>query len=253
MHKLTAVIITFNEEKKIPACLASLQGVADEIIVMDSMSADRTPDICRQFGVKLYQQPWAGYGQQKNQAAQLASHDFILSMDADEALTPALQHAINQAKKQGLQGVYSMNMRNIYYGYPLRWGGYYPYVKTRIYNRREVKWNVRKVHETLEIPPGTRRTHLEGDIEHRSKDTIEQHLASINRYTSLTAHVYFEQGKRGAFFKMLFSPVFTFFVNYIIRLGILDGAVGFIMARLSAQEAFLKYSKLLLLQKQAKH
>jgi hypothetical protein len=174
-------------------------------------------------------------------------------MDADEALTPALQHAINQAKKQGLQGVYSMNMRNIYYGYPLRWGGYYPYVKTRIYNRRQVKWNVRQVHETLEIPAGTVRTHLKGDIEHRSKDSIEQHLASINRYTSLTAQVYFEQGRKGAFFKMLFSPPFTFFVYYIIRLGILDGAVGFIMARLSAQEAFLKYSKLLLLKKQAKH
>ncbi len=252
MHKLTAIIITLNEEKKIAACLASLQGVADEVVVMDTCSTDRTPEICKQFGVRLYQQPWAGYGQQKNQAAQLASHDFILSLDADEALTPELQRSILQAKKQGLRGVYSMNMRNIYYGYPLRWGGYYPYVKTRLYNRREVKWNVRRVHETLAIPAGLPRTHLAGDIEHRSKDSIEQHLASINRYTSLTAQVYFEEGRRGAGWKMLLSPVFTFFMNYFVRLGILDGSVGFIMARLSAQEAFLKYSKLLLLQKQAK-
>jgi glycosyltransferase involved in cell wall biosynthesis len=250
MQKLTAVIITLNEAKKIGVCLASLQGVADEVIVMDANSTDDTVVICKAAGVKVIVQPWLGYGKQKNFAASLAENDFILSMDADEALSPLLRESILKVKKSGLVGVYQMNMLNNYYGYNLYYGGYYPYVKTRIYNRQQVQWSERHVHETLVVPEGTPRTHLKGDILHSSKDSVDQHVASINRYTTLTAKVYFEQGKKGALFKMLFSPGFTFLVNYVFRLGFLDGYAGFIIARLSAKEAFLKYSKLLLMQRQ---
>jgi glycosyltransferase involved in cell wall biosynthesis len=252
MHKLSAVVITFNEEKKIGACIASLQGVADEIIVMDANSTDQTAAISQAMGARVIVQTWLGYGQQKNYAASLALYDTILSMDADEVLSATLQQSILAAKAKGFEGVYQMNMLNNYYGYYLYHGGYYPYTKTRIYNRKQVSWSERHVHETLQLPEGITHTHLVGDILHYSKDTIEQHVSSINRYTTLSAQVYFEQQKKAAFFKMLFSPVFTFVVNYFIRRGFLDGAAGFIIARLSAQEAFLKYSKLLLLQK-AKH
>lgn len=252
MNRLTAVIITLNEEARLPACLDSLKAVVDEIVVVDSFSTDRTPEICRQYGVRFFQQKWPGYGQQKNYGVSLASHDYILSLDADEALSPELQQSILAVREQGLQGVYRMNLLNIYFGKPLRYGGYYPNPKIRVYDRREVQWSERKVHETLQIDPSIPVHHLKGDLLHRSKDSIEQHVAAMNKYSSLTAQVYFEQGKKGAIFKMLVSPFYLFVVNYLIRLGFLDGAVGYMMARVRAQEAFLKYSKLYLLQRTSK-
>jgi glycosyltransferase involved in cell wall biosynthesis len=252
MQKISATIITFNEEKKIAACLASLQGVADEIIVMDSFSTDNTVAICKQFGAKVYQQAWTGYGQQKNDAAAKATFDYILSVDADESLSPALQHSINKLKESGFNGVYKMNRLNNFYGYDLHHGHVYPDTMKRLYNRREVKWSLRLVHETLDIPEGIVITQLQGDLLHKSKDSIEDHVAGINKYAGMTAKVYFEAGKKSALFKMLFSPGFTFIQGYFFKLGFLDGYAGFIMAKINAQEVFLKYSKLLLLQKNKK-
>ncbi|MBL0355914.1 MAG: glycosyltransferase family 2 protein [Chitinophagaceae bacterium] len=249
MQKISAVIITFNEEKKITACLASLQGIADEIVVLDSFSSDKTPDICKQFGVKFYQQSWTGYGQQKNDAAAKASHDYILSLDADECLSPVLQKSLIELKKTDLAGVYRMNRLNNFYGYNLHHGNAYPDATNRLYNRRQVKWSLRKVHEFLELPASVGVTLLKGDILHKSKDTIQDHIAGINKYSTLSAEVYFENNKKGAFLKLLFSPAFTFLKAYFFRLGFLDGYTGFVVARINAQEVFLKYSKLLLLQK----
>jgi glycosyltransferase involved in cell wall biosynthesis len=253
MQKISAVIITFNEEKKIAACLASLQGVADEIVVLDSFSTDKTPDICKQYGVKFYQQQWAGYGQQKNDAAAKASHDYILSLDADECLSAALQRSILELKKHTLAGIYRMNRLNNFYGYNLHHGNAYPDATNRLYNRKEVKWSLRKVHETLEVSTGIGITKLKGDILHKSKDTVHDHIAGINKYSTMSAEVYFENNKKGALLKLLFSPAFTFIKGYFFRLGFLDGYAGFIMAKINAQEVFLKYSKLLLLQKSNKH
>jgi glycosyltransferase involved in cell wall biosynthesis len=247
------VIITFNEEKKIAACLASLQGVADEIVVLDSFSNDKTPEICKQYGVKFFQQAWAGYGRQKNDAAAKASHDYILSLDADECLSEQLQHSILDLKKKGLTGIYKMNRLNNFYGYNLHHGNAYPDTTFRLYNRKEIKWSLRKVHETLDIPPGIVIARLKGDILHRSKDSIHDHIAGINKYSTLSAEVYFEKNKKGALVKMMVSPAFTFVQAYFLRFGFLDGYAGFIMAKINAQEVFLKYSKLLLLQKQNKH
>ncbi len=252
MSKISATIITFNEEKKIAACLASLQGVADEIIVMDSLSTDATVSICKQFGAKVFQQTWNGYGQQKNAAAAKASFDYILSIDADECLSEALQHSIIEIKKKGMNGVYKMNRLNNFYGYNLHHGNAYPDTMRRIYNRQQVKWSLRLVHETLDIPQELPVTLLKGDLLHRSKDSVQDHIAGINKYSTLSAKVYFEGGKKGAFFKMVFGPAFTFLQGYLFRLGFLDGAPGLIMARINAQEVFLKYSKLLLLQKNKK-
>lgn len=249
MQKISAVVITFNEEKKIATCLASLQGVADEIVVLDSFSTDKTPDICRQFGVKFYQQGWAGYGQQKNDAAAKASHDYILSLDADECLSPVLQKSLVDLKKAGLEGVYRMNRLNNFYGYNLRHGNAYPDATNRLYNRRQAKWSLRKVHELLELPAGIGVTLIKGDLLHKSKDTIQDHVAGINKYSSLSAEVYFESNKKATLLKLLLGPGFTFIKAYFFRLGFLDGYAGFIMAKINAQEVFLKYSKLLLLHK----
>lgn len=249
MQNISAVIITFNEEKKIAACLASLQGVADEIVVMDSFSTDKTPDICKQYGVKLYQQSWRGYGFQKNDAAEKANNDYILSLDADESLSPDLQRSIIDAKKAGLSGVYQMNRLNNFYGYDLHYGNAYPDTMKRLYNRREVKWSLRPVHEVLDIGQNILIHKLKGNLLHRSKDTLQDHVAGIDKYSTIGAKVYFESGKRSAGFKLVISPLFTFLKGYVFRLGFLDGYAGFMMAKMNAHEVFLKYSKLLLLQK----
>ncbi len=249
MQKISAVIITFNEENKIAACLNSLQGVVDEIIVMDSFSTDKTPGICKAYGVKWYQQNWRGYGCQKNDAAEKAANDYILSLDSDESLSAALQKSILAAKKEGLSGVYQMNRLNNFYGYDLYHGNVYPDTMKRLYNRREAKWSLRPVHETLEINDGVVVKKLRGDLLHRSKNTLEDHLAGINKYSTLGAKVYLHAGKKAAGFKMVISPLFTFIKGYIFRLGFLDGYAGYMMAKMNAYEVFLKYSKLLVLQK----
>ncbi|MCW3093300.1 MAG: glycosyltransferase family 2 protein [Ferruginibacter sp.] len=249
MQKISAVIITFNEEKKIATCLASLQGVVDEVVVMDSFSTDKTPGICKQYGAKLYQQNWKGYGSQKNDAAERASHDYILSLDADESLSPALQRSILQAKKAVLSGVYQMNRLNNFYGSDLHHGNSYPDATVRLYNRRETRWSLRSVHETLEISEAITIHKLKGDLLHKSKDTLEEHTAGISKYSTMGAKEYFEAGKKGAGFKVVVSPLFTFIKGYIFKLGFLDGFAGFMMAKMNSHEVFLKYSKLLLLQK----
>jgi glycosyltransferase involved in cell wall biosynthesis len=215
---------------------------------MDSFSTDKTPDICKQFGAKFYQQPWAGYGQQKNDAAAKASNDYILSLDADECLSPTLQKTLIELKKGNLDGVYRINRLNNFYGYNLRHGNAYPDAAGRLYNRRQVKWSLRKVHEVLDIPASVNVIPIKGDILHKSKDTIQDHIAGINKYSTLSAEVYFENNKKGALVKLLFSPAFTFISAYIFKLGFLDGYAGFIMAKINAQEVFMKYSKLLILQ-----
>lgn len=249
MQKISAVIISFNEEKKIGTCLASLQGVADEIIVMDSFSTDQTLVICEQYGVKMFQQSWRGYGAQKNDAAGKATNDYILNLDADESLSPDLQYSILAAKKKGLSGVYQMNRLNNFYGSDLHHGNAYPDKMNRLYNRNEIQWSLRPVHETLNIKNGIRIEKLKGDILHKSKDTLEEHMAGINKYSGMSAKVYFEAGKKAAALKMVVSPPFTFIKGYIFRLGFLDGYPGYMMAKMNALEVFLKYSKLLLLQK----
>ena len=249
MQKISAVIITYNEEKKIATCLASLQGVADEIVVLDSFSKDKTPDICKQYGVRFYQQSWKGYGAQKNDAAQKASNDYILSLDADESLSPILQRSVIDEKKAGLSGVYQMNRLNNFYGYDLYHGNAYPDTMKRLYNRKEAKWSLRPVHETLDIAKGVPTRKLNGNLLHRSKDTLEDHIAGINKYSSIGARVYFEAGKKAAGFKLVIGPLFTFINGYFFRLGFLDGYAGFMMAKINAYEVFLKYSKLLLLQR----
>lgn len=252
MDKISAVIITFNEEKKLDACLASLKDVVDEIVVVDSFSTDATEAICRSHGVQFFQQAWKGYGAQKNDAATRASFDYILSIDADETISPQLKQSILDARSKGLSGVYQMNRLNNFYGYDLRHGNTYPDTMKRLYNRKQVQWSLRAVHETLEIDGSVAAHQLKGDLLHRSKDSIADHLAGINKYSTLSAEVYFEAGKKGALVKMLFSPFFTFLKGYIVRMGFLDGYAGLIVAKMYAHEVFLKYSKLLLLQKHKK-
>ena len=250
MKKLSAAIITFNAEKKITACLSSLQGVADEIVVLDSFSTDNTPAICRQFGVRFHQQAWKGYGAQKNDAMTLAAHEYILSLDADEYLSPELQQSLLAAKKGGLDGVYRFNRRNIFFGRTLKHGHTAPNRIIRCFPRKQVGWSLREVHETPVIPEQLKVHDVEGNLIHNSKDSLEEYIHTLNNYSSAGARVLHQQGRRSGIFHLLVKPAFTFVQGYFIRLGLLDGIPGLLMALTFSFETFLKYAKLYLLQTQ---
>lgn len=252
MEKISAVIITFNEEKKIATCLASLQGVVDEIVVMDNFSTDNTPSICKQFGVNFYQQNWAGYGQQKNDAIAKSKYNYILSIDADEYLSPTLQQSIIQLKKHALQGHFTVNRLNIFYGYALKYGLSQPDKIVRLFNKQTTTWSLKEVHETLEYSDKEGKQFIAGDLMHLSKDSMHDYITTLNKYTTLGAIEYQKKGKKSSLFKILFSPAFTFIKGYFFRAGFLDGMPGLIMAFTLSFDTFMKYAKLYFLQQKIK-
>jgi glycosyltransferase involved in cell wall biosynthesis len=244
MSPISAVIITHNEARNIQRCLASLKSVADEIIVVDSFSTDDTVAICQQEGAIVKQQAWLGFGPQKNYGIQLASHEYILSLDADEALDEELQASILAAKKQGLQGMYDFTRLNSYYGKFCYHGLEYPDYKIRLFPKSKVRWNDELVHETLQVQPGVAQKRLKGHLLHYTYYTIQEHVTKANKYTNLGAELKFNQGKKVTLFKLMFSPFAGFIQAYILRRGFLDGKHGFIVAAFNAYGTFLKYAKL---------
>jgi glycosyltransferase involved in cell wall biosynthesis len=247
MEKLSVVIITFNEERNLGRCLDSVLRIADEIVVLDSFSTDGTLTIAGARGAKVYQESFAGYTEQKNRALALASFPFALSLDADEAIDQRLEAAILSAKAGGLQGAYTMNRCTNYCGKFIRHGSWYPDRKLRLFDRRQAKWTGFRIHERVDYT-GT-PIHLRGDILHYSYDALEEHVTQNNRFSTLSAQAYFEQGKRSSWFKMLVNPAWAFVGGYIFRLGFLDGFRGFVIAVNVAHLTFMKYYKLYALAK----
>lgn len=242
MRELTAVIITLNEERNLSRCLASLQGVANEVLVLDSHSTDGTVDIAQQFGATLITVSWQGYSATKNEGNRLAKNNLILSIDADEALSPELAMAINRAKNE--TGVaYTMNRLNNYCGTWVRHTGWYPDRKLRLFDRRHLQWSG-SVHETLGPQPKA-STHLNGDLLHYSYATVAEHLAQTDKFTTLSAREMFDRGVRLAFVRMLVSPVVSFMKFYFLKLGFLDGMAGLRVSAITAYGSGLKYFKLL--------
>jgi len=252
MNSITAVIITHNEARNIQRCLASLKTVADEIIVIDSFSTDDTVAICKKEGAIVKQQAWSGFGPQKNAGIQLASHEYILSLDADEALDEDLKATILAAKKESLQGVYDFTRLNFYYGKFLRHGVEYPDFKIRLFPKTTVRWNDELVHETLLVPADLPKTRLKGHLLHYTYFTIQEHIAKANKYTDLGAELNFQKGKRASWFKIVFGPFATFMQAFIFKGGFLDGGHGFIVAVFHAHGTFMKYAKLWQLNNQKK-
>ncbi len=248
MVLLSAVIITYNEELNIARCLDSVSRVADEIIVMDAYSTDRTVDIARSCGAIVKQGYFLGYIQQKNSAASLASSDFILSLDADETLDEQLVQAILAIKGNFTADAYSMNRCTNYCGKYIRNGTWYPDKKIRLFNRRVAHWGGANPHEKIEMEASARVTHLRGDILHYSFPTIESHVIKNNRYSTMAAKALHAGGKKSSWFKILVNPLWAFVHCYLIRLGFLDGYLGFSIAINSAHGTFLKYMKLYHLQ-----
>jgi glycosyltransferase involved in cell wall biosynthesis len=244
MDRISAVIITKNEARNVERCLASLATVADEVIVVDDHSTDGTAELCARRGARVVQQAWLGFGPQKNFGNSLASHGWILSVDADEALDPDLQSAIAAAKTQGLRGAYEISRLNWYYGRFIRHGLEYPDRKIRLFPRAGAAWNESLVHEGLELAAPAEVTRLDGHLLHYTYARIEEHVAKANRYTSLAAEDAFQRGVSPSVASLLGSPLAVFLKSYLLKRGFLDGLHGLVLAILHANAAFLKKAKL---------
>ena len=242
MNKITAVVITLNEERNIGRCLESVLPVVDEVVVVDSFSTDATADICARHGVRFVTHEWEGYVATKNYANELASNDWILSLDADEALSPELAKSILALKNQDMEGkVFSMNRLMNYCGRWIRHGGWYPDVKVRLFDRRQVRWIGQKVHETLDVPDGTPVMKLEGDLWHYSFYTPEEHRRQMEKFAALSAEEMKERGQRPSLFSAWVHTGWKFLRDYLFKGGFLDGALGWTIARNNAYGVWCKY------------
>lgn len=244
MNKISAVIITLNEERNIKRCLESLVPVVDETVVVDSFSEDATREICAEYHVNFVSHPWEGYVATKNYANSLASNDLILSIDADEALSPELAESIRKIKNEPMEDkVFSMNRLMNYCGRWIRHGGWYPDTKIRIFDRRTVQWTGQKVHETLNIPKGTLTVHLDGDLLHYSFYTPEEHRLQMEKFATLSAEEMVAKGKRPSLFSAYLHTGWKFLRDYVFKAGFLDGSAGWTIAQNNAHGVWYKYLK----------
>ncbi|MCB9195316.1 MAG: glycosyltransferase family 2 protein [Flavobacteriales bacterium] len=249
MIKLSAAIITYNEEKNIQRCIESLLLVADEIVVLDSLSQDKTVEIAESLGAIVFQQKFLGHIQQKNLAIEKTSNKYVLSLDADEALTPELQKSILKVKENWRSEGYSFNRLTNYCGKWIKTCGWYPDVKLRLFEKGKGEWQGLNPHDEFRLFHST-PTHLNGDLLHYSFYTIEQHLKQIDYFSTIGAQALFEKGAKGSWVKMFLNPISMFFKSYFIKLGFLDGKYGFLISWYSAGEKYKKYKKLRKLQQQ---
>ena len=249
MEKLSVVIITFNEEINIGRCLDSVDGIADEIIVLDSFSTDRTVEIAAAKGAIVKQQKFLGYIEQKNAALEMSGHDYVLCLDADEALDEKLIQSISEEKASFTYKAYSMNRCTNYCGQFIRHGSWYPDKKLRLFDKRIAKWGGINPHDKIETNGSYPAKHLGGDILHFSYHSVEEHVVQNNKFSTISAAALLGTGKKTNLFKIVINPFWAFLQSYFLRLGLLDGFYGFVIAVNIAHLTFLKHVKLYLLQK----
>jgi glycosyltransferase involved in cell wall biosynthesis len=250
MPEISAVIITFNEEKNIARCLESLQGVADEIVVVDSFSTDKTEEICSSYRVKFVKHAFAGHIEQKNWALTQASYPHVLSLDADEALTEELRQSVLDAKDQWEEDGYYFNRLTNYCGQWIHHCGWYPDRKLRLWDKRKGSWQGVNPHDKYLMEPGATTGFLKGDLLHYSYYSISQHVTQANYFTDIAARAALKEGKKAGICRIFLSTVVKFIKDYFIKLGFLDGYYGFIICQISANATFLKYIKLRQLRQQ---
>jgi len=245
---LSVCIITFNEEANIGRTLESVSELVKEsngeIVIVDSGSTDRTVDIAKSYGAKLFVEPWKGYAAQKNSAIEKASGDWILLLDADEAVSKELAAEIQRVMKQkdSEPAGYWMPRRNLFLGRWIAHGGFYPDRKLRLFHRGLGKVEGRLVHETVKVEGPTAT--LKGDLLHYAYPTLSGYIEHMNKYSSLGAQMAVQEGKRGfSFINIVIRPWFTFFYNYFLRLGFLDGKEGLLLHFYHAVYVSWKYAK----------
>lgn len=244
MIRISACIITFNEEKNIARCITALQDIADEVVVVDSFSKDNTVQIAKSLGAKTVQRAFTGYGDQKFFAQEQASHDWVFSIDADEVVSPELAASIKALKASPAFDAYKIDILPNYCGKWIRHCGWYPQPKLRIWNKKKGSLHHSKVHEGIEMhDPKAPIGRLKGDLLHYSYATISDHLRKIEHYTEIGAKADAERGKKISLLKLLLAPRLQFINDFLFKLGFLDGYYGYIVCRNNAFASFVKYAK----------
>ena len=243
---LSAVIITCNEERRIAACLESVE-FADEIVVVDSGSTDGTPEIALQYGARVVSQEWLGFGRQKQFAVSCAAHDWVLCLDADERVSDELRASIEAEMQKPLWGAYRFPRRNRFMGRWLKHGEGYPDWSLRLFHRAHSRWSEDAIHEKVLVDTtvGT----LRGDLLHESEESIAAYLDKQNRYTTLQAETLHSAGRRAHIGNLLVSPLLRFVKFYGVRGGFLDGVPGLVHILIGCFNSFAKYAKLMELSK----
>ncbi len=249
---ISATIITFNEERHLAQCLESIRGIADEVIVVDSGSEDRTREIAVSHGASFFVRPWTNYSDQKNFAANQAGHEWILSLDADECLSLPLRAALLDLREKPAAAVaYCFPRKAFYLGRWIDHSGWYPDYKSRLYQREKARWVGEFVHEKLAVDGPTRR--IEADLLHYSCQSVNDHIRSLDRYTALAARDLYSRGKRCSLSQLLGSPIAAFLRTYLLKAGFLDGVQGCLIACFAAYYNFLKYARLWELERQGEN
>ena len=253
MHpvKLSVVIITKNEDKNIGRCIKSVQNIADEIVVIDSFSTDKTEEICKKHQVVFIKHAFEGHIEQKNFALTCAKYKHVLSLDADEALSEELQKSIVQAKADFSKDGYFLNRMTNYCGKWIKHSGWYPDRKLRLFDKTKGQWGGENPHDKYELFSNGQSSRLSGDILHYSFYSIDQHLDTIKKFSSISAQTKFDKGKKASLYDLIIRPVWKFKRNYFFKAGFLDGYYGFVICVLSSYATFLRYAKLKQLNKQS--
>lgn len=242
-EKISACVTTFNEERNIQRCLASLTW-CDEIVVVDSFSTDRTVELCRAFTPRVYQHQWLGYIGQKNLIRRMASHPWILFIDADEEVSPELHEEIEAelAHHDGSIAGYQFPRMVNYIGRWIRHGEWYPDVKLRLFLKDRGRSGGQEPHDQVFVNGGVKT--LKGHLWHYTYDDMHDHLETMNRFSSITAQEKFRAGSRFRWVDFLLRPPFRFLKAYLMRGGFLDGRRGFLIALIAAFGVCMKYAKL---------
>jgi glycosyltransferase involved in cell wall biosynthesis len=247
--KISAVLITFNEEKNITDAIRSVDW-ADEIIVVDSESTDRTRDLAEELGARVIVNSWPGFSAQKQFAVEHAANDWILSLDADERVSDCLKNEIDRIRNnRPTADGYRIPRLSYYMGRAIKHGGWYPDFQLRLFDRRKGSWNGAVIHESVMMHDGASVAKLSGDIIHFSVENTNHHARMIQeRYAPLGAQKMLEDGRTTSRLKTPLSTWFAFFRSYVLKLGFLDGFPGFCIAFFSAYHTFMKHLILLELQ-----
>jgi glycosyltransferase involved in cell wall biosynthesis len=244
MPKISVVVIAYNEERNIERCIKSVLPVADEILVVDSFSTDKTETICNAYHVRFVQHVFEGYIEQKNWAIEQADNDHILSLDADEELSEDLKNSILKVKANWKYDGYYFNRLTYYCGKWIKHTSWYPARKLRLWDRRKGHWEGINPHDTFMMVKGSKIKFIEGDLRHYSFYTISDQIRQINKFSDILAQSYHQRGMNSNYWHIISHPLWRFFRDYILKLGFLDGFYGLVVSINASFEVFLKYIKL---------
>ena len=244
-EKISVTLITYNEEANIQDALESVRW-ADEIVVLDSFSTDRTVEICRKYTDKIISQEFVGYGKLRNIAIDAASHPWILSLDADERITEPLKEEILREMESGPRADgYYIPRKSHFLGHWVRYCGWYPdYRSMQLFRKTMGRYTEVLNDDHLELAPDGRRGYLSAPILHYTYHSLDQYLAKMERYTTLKAQQMIKDGRRFRAHQLVTHPLFTFLKMYVLRQGFRDGRVGLIVSSLYTYYTFIKYAKL---------